>query len=135
MKEYFNLKMDSPVFILMACNSATQQVLTGNESLGLITAMLVAGASSIIGTLWEIASETARTFAERFTHELIDASGSGMIDLAVALQRTVISLKQDYNTRLPYHWAPFVLHGSYFSRNTGLREAGTSLAGTPSGSI
>ena len=120
MKEFFNLKMDSPVFILMACNSATQQVLTGNESLGLITAMLVAGASSIIGTLWEIASETARTFAERFTHELIDASGSGMIDLAVDLQRTLISLKQDYTTRLPYHWAPFVLHGSYFSRNIGL---------------
>jgi CHAT domain-containing protein len=120
MKEFFNLQMDSPLFILMACNSATQQVLVGNESLGLLTAILVAGAPSVIGTLWAVASETARIFAERFTQKLIDAGGTEMVDLAVALQQTVISLKQDYDTRLPYHWAPFVLHGSCFSRNIGL---------------
>ena len=62
-------------------------------------------------------ASTARIFAERFTQKLIDAGGSSMTDLAVALQQTVLSLKSDYNTRLPYHWAPFVLHGSYFSRS------------------
>jgi CHAT domain-containing protein len=116
-KDFFDLRMDVPLFILMACNSATQQVSIGDEPLGLITAILTAGASSIVGTLWGVASETARIFAERFTQKLIDAGGSSMTDLAVALQQTVLSLKSDYNTRLPYHWAPFVLHGSYFSRS------------------
>lgn len=122
MKEFFDLRMDSPLLILMACNSANQQVLVGNEPLGLITAILIAGASSVVGTLWDVASETGRIFAERFTQKLIAAGGSGMIDLAVALQETVVSLKQDYKTRLPYHWAPFVLHGSCFSRAMSTKE-------------
>lgn len=119
MKEFFNLRMDGPLFILMACNSATQEVSIGDEPLGLITAILTAGASSVIGTLWGVASETARIFTERFMQKLIDVNGSSMIDLAVVLQQTVLSLREDYSTRLPYHWAPFILHGSYFSRNIG----------------
>ncbi|KAG4434025.1 hypothetical protein IFR05_010507 [Cadophora sp. M221] len=120
MKEFFDISMNSPMFMLMACNSATQQFLVGNEPLGLITSILVAGASSVIGTLWEVASETARIFAERFMNALSEAEGEGMIDLSVALQQTVISLRRDYGTRLPYHWAPFVLHGACFSRNLGI---------------
>src|SRR5438045_8800571 len=108
--------MNDPLFMLMACNSANQQISVGDEPLGLVTAILCAGASSVVGTLWPVASETARIFATRFIDELTNIDGINMVDLAVALQTTVISLKADFRTRLPYHWAPFVLHGSYLSR-------------------
>jgi len=123
MKSFFDLRMNSPVFVLMACNSATQQISTGDEPLGLITALLCAGASSVAGTLWPVESETARIFAAEFFKQLVTASQAGegrhWIDLAVALQATCIELMGDYDTRLPEHWASFVLHGCYFSKNLG----------------
>jgi CHAT domain-containing protein len=128
MLSFFDLQMDSPLFILMACNSATQQISTGDEPLGLVTSLLCAGASSVIGTLWPVESESARTFAAEFLKRLVaesqrqnqGADNTHWIDLAGALQATCIELMNDYDTRLPEYWAPFVLHGCHFSKNLGL---------------
>lgn len=128
-RDSFNLKLKSPHISLMACGSASQMISPGDEPLGIVTALLCAGAASIIGTMWPVASASARTFAELFHSELLDMrqgqqsnfvhkkdDGADVFNLAIALQRAVMKMKRHREARLPYHWAPFVLHGSCFMR-------------------
>lgn len=123
--DVFELKLKSPLVTLMACGSSTQQVGAGDEPLGLVTSFLCAGAASVVGTVWPIKSRTARRFAASFYKNIRQEAGSirehdqpgpNMIDLAVALQRTVQELRKDPTTSMPYHWAAFVLYGASFMK-------------------
>jgi CHAT domain-containing protein len=135
-RDIFSLKLKAPHISLMACGSSSQKIEAGDEPLGLVTALLCAGASSATGTMWPIASATARSFAEYFHAEILSARGSkvagsektggqevqegmveaAVIDLAAALQKVVIRMKRTPQTRLPYHWAAFVMHGACFMK-------------------
>lgn len=116
-EDFFDLHLQAPHFTLMACNSALQNVSTGDEPLGLITAILCAGASSVLGTLWAIQSRTARIFAKHFYTEFANSPPNiNVFDLARASREAICKMKYEFDTREPYHWAGFVLHGSYFSR-------------------
>lgn len=149
-KEAFGLKLNGPLVALMACSSSAQQLSAGDEPLGLVTALLCAGAASVVGTLWPVASGTARRFAAIFGQQLkaLQAEGllltdpeqkaeppavHGAIDLAVALQRTVRQLKHTgpQPTRTPEHWATFAVHGSAFSgRVSRCSDAAGSFCGS-----
>jgi len=138
-RDIFSLKLQAPHISLMACGSSSQRIEAGDEPLGLVTALLCAGAASVTGTMWPIASATARRFAEHFHTEILSAigcrmAGSGrtaaqeeregmvevvVIDLAVALQKAVIRMKRTPQTWLPYHWAAFVVHGACFMKYAG----------------
>jgi len=124
-RDVFDMKLKSPHITLVACDSASQGVAAGDEPLGLITALLCAGAGSVIGTIWPTASRTGRKFADVFYAELeaqrmglaspSEAEGGSTFNLAIAVRRTVLELRSRRKTRQPYHWAAFVLHGSWFS--------------------
>ena len=135
-RDIFSLKLQAPHISLMACGSSSQRIKAGDEPLGLVTALLCAGAASVTGTMWPIASATAGRFAEHFHTEILSSKGSKMtgserpgeqkerqemveaavIDMAAALQKAVICMKRIPQTRLPYHWAAFVLHGACFMK-------------------
>lgn len=108
---------------IIACDSATQQIAPGDEPMGFIPALLFAGATSVLGTLWPVESRTARIFSEEFYCQLsqqLEAQKPRMqhrvLDLAAALRTTMRRLMdQESNlTHQPIHWAPYVLYGSWF---------------------
>ncbi|KAB5522021.1 tetratricopeptide repeat protein [Coniochaeta sp. 2T2.1] len=119
----------SPHITLVACDSVSQGIAAGDEPLGLVTALLCAGAASVAGTIWPTASRTGREFAEAFYAELgvqegkrkvggTDSSsaaegGGGIFNMAFAVRRAVLKLRAERTTRRPYQWAAFVLHGSW----------------------
>ena len=124
-RDIFGLKLRSPLVSLLACGSSQQKIEAGDEPLGLVTALLCAGAASVVGTLWPVASGTARLFATTLAQQMKliaplpggQASAlSHVIDMTIVLQRTVQRLRRNNRTRTPYHWAAFVLHGSTFLR-------------------
>lgn len=103
---------------LIACASASQAVQQGDEPLGTVTALLCAGASSVLGTMWAIQSGSGRSFSEQFHSRLAKAATDGnVVDVAVALQQAIKKIRRTDDTEEPYHWASFVLHGSWFYRN------------------
>ena len=135
----------------MACASSAQAITTGDEPLGLVTALLCAGAASVLGTMWPVESSTARAFARNFIENwrtahfsrgedavddndgLDNVQGEGengtetsnqaggakqWLNLALAVRETVLDLREGVRTKEPYHWAGFVLHGSFFCRDT-----------------
>lgn len=115
MREVFEMKLKAPHITLVACDSASQGITAGDEPLGMVTAFLCAGAGSVLGTLWPTASETGRHFSEAFYTALASEmkdNVSGAVDLAHITRNAVLSLRCEMDTRQPYHWAAFVLHGS-----------------------
>ncbi|KAL9042000.1 MAG: hypothetical protein Q9214_003919, partial [Letrouitia sp. 1 TL-2023] len=118
---------NAPHFTIVACNSSTQDIAAGDEPLGLIPALLYAGATSVLGTLWPVDSHAARRFTETFhdnlRHQIRVQISNGIsspeflvLNLAAALRATVIKM-MDQNmkeTKAPLHWAAYVLHGAWF---------------------
>jgi CHAT domain-containing protein len=112
----FHTNIKTSHFNLIACASATQQIAQGDEPLGIITALLCTGATSISGTMWEVQLGTGRDFIKYMYKDFCRNDEGSVVDLAVALQKTVKKLKRSPDTREPFHWAPFVLHGSWFRK-------------------
>lgn len=118
-EDIFNLNLSSPHITLIACDSASQKVSAGNEPLGILTAFLCAGATSVVGTMWPTATREGRVFSEIFYRCLgsQDSAVTGIFDYAGALRETVLTIRGIRDSRLPYFWAPFVLHGSWFGKS------------------
>lgn len=116
----FSTSIKTSHFTLIACASATQTIQQGDEPLGIVTALLCAGASSVVGTMWPIASGAGRAFLKHFSNNLrTSVEGESIVDLAVALQKTVKKLKTGPKAmKEPYYWSSFVLHGAWFYRRS-----------------
>jgi len=115
---------NAPHITIIACDSGTQHIAPGDEPLGIVPALLFAGATSVLGCIWPIESWAGRLFSEKFhTHlrkQVVDEHNTGgshhFVNIATALREAVREMmdKKSVETRLPYFWAPFVLHGCWF---------------------
>jgi CHAT domain-containing protein len=123
--ELFNAKLmrGGAHFTVIACDSGTQDIAPGDEPLGIIPALLHAGATSILGCQWPIDSRAGRAFSEAFYQELSRGGGpdgegcNRVVHLAKALQSTVRRLSSGElgaHYKQAYFWAPFALHGLWF---------------------
>jgi CHAT domain-containing protein len=117
-REVFEIKLNAPHITVIACESASQAIAAGDEPLGLVTALLCAGAASIVGNLWSIPSSTGRAFSEHFYAAMRTETSSEVVNLAVTLRNAVKKLRRNPRTRHPYYWASFVLHGAPFLRSS-----------------
>lgn len=116
-KDFFSLSLQNPHVTLIACDSASQSIMDGDEPLGILTALLCAGASSVVGTIWPTASGVGRLFSTFLYEEIVRCSQQGdLVNLAVSVREAVLDIKSNWRTRQPYYWAPFVLHGSVSRR-------------------
>ncbi len=115
-KDLFDFRIKASHISLLACSSAVQRFQAGDDPLGLVTAFLSAGASSVLGTLWPVQSRTARLFSEHFYRYLLQSGLEeyGVYDLAFATREAILDVMQLWEIRHPYHWASFVLHGAWF---------------------
>jgi CHAT domain-containing protein len=97
-----------PRITLIACDSSTQHVASGDEPLGFIPAFLFAGATSVLGTLWPVESRTARAFTEEFYRQCEEQAerqraarrSRVVLDLAVAVKETVGKLMGKGSVRM-----------------------------------
>jgi CHAT domain-containing protein len=111
-EEIFNLVLNSPLVVLVACESASQTISEGDEPLGLITGYLCAGAASVIGASWPIPSNAGRQFSKTFYREVLN-SKSDFINLALMLQEAVLAIRDELSTSSTYHWGAFCLYGAW----------------------
>jgi CHAT domain-containing protein len=122
LKDLFDFRIKTTHVTLLACATAFQEFQAGDEPLGLVIAFLSAGATSVLGTLWPVQSSAARLFSERFYLHLLrsatNASVHGPYNVAYAVKEAVLDVRQVWDYRQPYHWAPFVLHGAWFYNET-----------------
>jgi len=88
--------------VLSACQTALGEHLGGDEVVSLANGFMVAGAQSVVSSLWPVPDQPTQALMEEFYRQRAQGHAAA---LAVA-QRTLIQQGHD-----PYHWAGFVVAG------------------------
>ncbi|MEX2739329.1 MAG: tetratricopeptide repeat protein, partial [Candidatus Wukongarchaeota archaeon] len=96
----------TPLLVLSACETGIGEMEKGNEPIGLIRGLLLAGASSILATNWEMFDEIGPIFMERFYETLL--KGKPLHETVFEARKTVFEKGFDN----PIYWGVFGLHGN-----------------------
>jgi CHAT domain-containing protein len=111
--------------VLSACDTgrgdtARGDVKRGQGVYGLRRAFIVAGAETVVVSLWKVDDETTRALMESYYRNLL--AGQGRV---AALREAMLSLRA--RNPHPYYWAPFITLG----RDSPLRGFTSSSAAQP----
>jgi CHAT domain-containing protein len=87
--------------VLSACDTGRGDVKLGEGVYGLRRAFLVAGAESLVTSLWAVQDETTYHFMEDYYRNLLAGQSR-----SAALQQAMQSLREKYPH--PHFWAPFI---------------------------
>lgn len=98
--------VSTPLVVLASCNSGAGRVLAGESVQGLGHAFLVAGARTVVATLWPVDDDQAALFMSRFYGHLADGDAVG-----AAVAATRAELRADPRTTHPFAWAGYVVLG------------------------
>lgn len=133
-EDLFECSLSKPALAtIVACQSGVADVSAADDVLGLPMALYYAGATATVGSLWKLQDEDGAAWGRAFYDDLAgqgeglaklavegeeDAGFGGMnglVNFAVATQKSVQRLRFDDSgvERTPYHWAGYVLSGSW----------------------
>ena len=110
-KEIFNLRLNSELVTLSACQTGLNERKPGDELIGLTRAFLYAGAPSVIVSLWSVDARSTQELMLEF-YKLLK-NGKDKDDKATALQEAQKRIMEKKEYSHPYYWAPFVLIGDW----------------------
>jgi CHAT domain-containing protein len=100
------LRLRASVVVLSACETAGTGEGTGEGLLGLSRAFQVAGAPSVVASLWRVPDEMTPALMREFHRHV--RNGTSLDDALARAQRVML---RDPRTAHPYNWASFVLNG------------------------
>jgi CHAT domain-containing protein len=102
--DLFNLNLGAEITTLSACETGMNDVLGGDELLGLARGFLRAGTPSLVVSLWMVNDRSTAQLMCRF----YECLRNGMTK-ADALREAILEVKAAFPH--PYYWAPFILLG------------------------
>jgi CHAT domain-containing protein len=103
--EVINMNLDSTeLVVLSACKTGQGKVQNGEGVYGLQRALRIAGAQSLLLSLWDVDDEVGRTFIQTFYEQWL--SGKSKPE---AFRYTQLAIKAKYPQ--PFYWAGFILIG------------------------
>ena len=121
--EIVRLRLGSDLVVLSACNTAVGDV-QGEEGVSnLSRAFLLAGARTVISTLWSIDDSFSATLMRHFYESL--AKGEPKSDALVEAQRYVLT--HFSQTAVPWYWAGYIIEGDATTPLTKLQAHGRTL--------
>jgi CHAT domain-containing protein len=108
MREIFGQTWDNmKLVVLSACETALGEKDPGREVSALSYAFSVAGAPSIVASLWPVYDPSTMSLMTEFYRSLPNVSRSA------SLRQAQLSLLDNPETAHPFFWAPFVLIGDW----------------------
>jgi CHAT domain-containing protein len=109
--DWMALSLRADLVTLSACETGISDVKPGDDLTGLTRALLYAGASSALVTLWSVRADTTLEWMLDFYDRVWDAQGNKQTTEMLAFQQATLTLRKKY--RDPYYWAPFTLVGDW----------------------
>jgi CHAT domain-containing protein len=104
--EMFGLPLDRvTLLVLSACETGRAEATHANEILGMLRALLYAGANTLVLSSWKVDAKSTELWMTTFYRE---AQGKPLSEAARVALRTV---KQRPDYAHPYHWAAFSMIG------------------------
>jgi len=108
-EEIEELDLDVDLVILSACETAVGESFYSEGIVGLTNSFFIAGAKSVISTLWPIDDEATAIFMNSFYRNINDTDNTV---LALAnTKREFIRGDHGDEYKKPYFWAPFIYYG------------------------
>ncbi len=104
--EIRGMKLQDRMIVLSACESGVNDVVKGEELIGLTRGLLEAGSRTLVQSLWNVSDRWTLELMKTFYEEFIQGQGPA-VALRVA-QRRLIGEKVP-----PYLWSPFVVTGGW----------------------
>jgi tetratricopeptide (TPR) repeat protein len=95
------LRLDRPLVVLTGCETGRVRVDRGDDLVGMMTALIAAGASGLITSLWKTHDAAATASMAAFYDAL-----AGGADPVTALRHSQCTVRQHFDH--PAWWAPFV---------------------------
>ena len=110
--EIFDLKLNSDLVVLSACETGLGKVIKGEGMVGLTRAFLYAGSPSIVVSLWTVEDESTSNLMIYFYQYLKEghSKDEALRKAKLALMNENVSGEYLYNS--PFFWGPFILNGS-----------------------
>jgi hypothetical protein len=102
--DLYGLRLRASLVTLSACETGVNDVLAGDELVGLARGFFQAGAASVVVSLWAVDDASTARLMERFYTHLEAGFGP-----ATAMRQAQTALRRAYPH--PYHWAPFLAIG------------------------
>ncbi len=94
--------------VLSACETGVGKVTEGDGVHGLRRALVIAGAESLVMSLWQVDDRATRELMAGFYRRLEQGEGR-----AEALRQVQLQMLRSPRTSHPYYWASFVPTGSW----------------------
>jgi CHAT domain-containing protein len=101
-------RISSPMIVLSACNSGSGTLYQGEGLMSIARGFLLAGASSVIKTLWDVNDETSALIISRFYYHL--SRGKNKDEALRYAKLEYINSHPPVYTN-PYYWAAYVVLG------------------------
>ena len=110
-RDIYEIQNKAELVVLSCCETGLNQRLVGDELLGFVRALLLTGTSSLVVSQWRIQDESTKEILLHFYDTILKKPN---VPLAVALQEAMLQfVENDEKSFSFYHWAPFVLIGSW----------------------
>lgn len=106
-REIFNLKLNSDLVTLSACETGLGKLIKGEGIEGLNRAFFFAGTSSVLMSLWQVNDQATSQLMERFYSHLKSSKS-----ITGSIRKTKLELIQDKTLSHPYYWAGFIVIGN-----------------------
>jgi CHAT domain-containing protein len=90
--------------VLSACETGVGEIHVGEGVFGLRRAFVLAGAKTLVMSLWKVPDEQTRELMEDFYRRILRGEGR-----AEALRQAQLELKRKYPD--PYYWGAFICQG------------------------
>ncbi|KAG5915556.1 hypothetical protein E4U61_004499 [Claviceps capensis] len=124
MGDVLNMTLQAPHVVLVELDSAEQGKSCDKASdvppqgIMMTRAFLWGGAGSVVTSMWPTSPRVGRQFVSEMYGDMVEERRRcyrepAVVDLAENMRRAVLALRSRVETRQPYHWAGFALHGCW----------------------
>jgi len=96
--------LDTELVVLSACDTGLGEVHIGEGVMGLRRSFMLAGAKTLVMSLWKVPDKETRELMEDFYDRLLDGAPR-----AEALRKAQLAMKAKHPN--PYYWGAFICQG------------------------
>lgn len=100
--------LGTDLVVLSACETGLGEIRTGQGVYGLRRGFTIAGADSLVLSLWQVDDVGTQVLMNQFYTYLLAGQGRGQ-----ALRQVKLDLLSSTEYRHPYYWAAFILAGEW----------------------
>jgi len=105
--EIFNIKLNSDLVVLSACESGLGKLVSGEGIIGLTRGFIYAGTKNVIISLWQVADQSTSQLMIEFYKYLLNGN-----NYSKALRLAKLKLINEGKYAYPLEWSPFIHIGN-----------------------